>query len=73
MNTPQKLAARKLVAQWTFRRRSEKGKDQQFWKRHIQYQVPVPVAARSVSAPYQRDDGITWCFGLFQPTRGEIR
>ena len=50
-------AARKFVEYWTFQRGSEKGEDQQFWnsllrdvlgvadvERHIQYQVPVPVA-----------------------------
>ena len=66
----QRQAARKFVEHWTFRRGSEKGEDQQFWnmllrdvlgvadvERHIQYQVPVPVATRSASAPYQGDDG----------------
>ena len=53
-----KQAARKFVEYWTFQRGSEKGEDQQFWnsllrdvlgvadvERHIQYQVPVPMAA----------------------------
>ena len=66
----QRQAARKFVEYWTFQRGSEKGEDQQFWnmllrdvlgvadvERHIQYQVPVPVATRSASAPYQGDDG----------------
>ena len=53
---PQKLASRKFVEQWTFRRGSEKGEDQQFWNSllgevlgmegvasRVQYQVPVPM------------------------------
>ena len=57
MNTTiQKQAARKFVEQWTFRRGSEKGEDQQFWNSllgevlgmegvasRVQYQVPVPM------------------------------
>ena len=57
MNTTiKKQAARKFVEQWTFRRGSEKGEDQQFWnsllrdvlgvadvEQHITYQVPVPM------------------------------
>ncbi len=52
----QKQAARKFVEQWTFRRGSEKGEDQQFWNTllaevlgvedvaaRVQYQVPVPM------------------------------
>ena len=56
MNTSiQRQLARKFVEQWTFRRGSEKGEDQQFWNAllgdvlgmedvvsRVQYQVPVP-------------------------------
>jgi len=57
-------AARKFVEYWTFQRGSEKGEDQQFWnsllrdvlgvadvERHIQYQVPVPVACSTNHEP----------------------
>ena len=50
-------SARKFREYWSFQRGSEKGEDQQFWnsllrdvldvadvERHIQYQVPVPMA-----------------------------
>ena len=57
MNTSiQRQLARKFVEQWTFRRGSEKGEDQQFWNAllgdvlgmedvvsRVQYQVPVPM------------------------------
>ena len=57
MSSNMRQAARKFVEYWTFQRGSEKGEDQQFWnsllrdvlgvadvERHIQYQVPVPMA-----------------------------
>lgn len=53
----QRQGARKFREYWMFQRGSEKGEDQQFWnsllrdvlgvadvERHIQYQVPVPMA-----------------------------
>ena len=53
----QRQGARKFREYWAFQRGSEKGEDQQFWnsllrdvlgvadiERHIQYQVPVPMA-----------------------------
>ncbi len=56
MISSKKQLARKFVEQWTFRRGSEKGEDQQFWNAllgdvlgmedvasRVQYQVPVPM------------------------------
>ena len=58
----QRQGARQFVEQWSLRRGSEKGEDQQFWnsllrdvlgvadvENCIQYQVPVPVAARDTT------------------------
>jgi hypothetical protein len=57
MSSNRRQSARKFREYWTFQRGSEKGEDQQFWnsllrdvlgvadvERHIQYQVPVPMA-----------------------------
>ena len=72
MNISEKQAARKFVEYWTFQRGSEKGEDQQFWnallrdvlgvtdvERHIQYQVPVPMAGVG-RPPQTTNSGSIW-------------